>query len=100
MLPRIVRVGLLLLRRCKVCKVTLLKVFKGALTSIEEQFNFSNGSISVLFNENLSDVRALTFILSFVFAVNEDNHVSVLLDRTRVSKVRKARSTATLLHST
>jgi hypothetical protein len=70
------------------------------LVSIKVQLDHTGGSVTVLFNQDLGDIGALGILVLLVFAVDEHDDIRVLLNRTRITKVRKARASSTLLNRT
>ena len=70
--------------------------------TVEVEFAGADGTVTVFFYHDFGDVWTLRFFVSigFIFTVNKHHDVGVLLDRTRVAKVREARLATALLDGT
>lgn len=56
-----------------------------------EQIDGSNGAVSLLGNDNLSNIGILRILMIIVVPVEEHNHIRILLDGSRLSKIRQHR---------
>ena len=66
----------------------LIKRHKADALLVEEELDVAGGTTTVLGENEVGDVLAFGFWIVVILAIQEHNNISILLDRTRLAKIR------------
>ena len=58
-----------------------VKIKEAYVLAVEVEFCHADGTVTMFFNENFSNVWAVGFLIDFIFTVDEHHDVGILLDR-------------------
>ena len=92
-----------------VAKIAILRILKAGVLPTEGQKHITCGSLTVLGNNYLCHTMKVTSVLILInvivlWTVYKDDHISILLDGSRLTQIRQLRTLAveslTTLHTT